>query len=103
MRLDGTPTAAELTALLLDARRRTLECVSDLSDDQWIGPQLDIVNPIRWEVGHIAWFQEHWTLRRFRGEKPGREDGDRLYNSALVAHDTRWNLPLPSYPSVKHH
>jgi iron(II)-dependent oxidoreductase len=28
---------------------------------------------------------------------PLREDGDRLYDSAAVAHDTRWELPLPSF------
>ena len=61
-----------------------------------MGPRLPIVNPMRWEIGHVAWFQEFWALRHARGEEPIRRDGDLLYDSARVAHDTRWSLPLPS-------
>ncbi|HEY6462545.1 MAG TPA: selenoneine synthase SenA [Polyangiaceae bacterium] len=80
---------------LRDARARTLELVSDLDDTQWKGPRLAIVNPMLWEVGHLGWFQEHWTLRR-GGAPPLRAGVDALYDSARVAHDTRWELPLPS-------
>lgn len=80
---------------LLDARARTLSLAVDLDDQQWLGPELAIVNPLRWELGHVAWFQEYWTLRRARGRAPLRDDGDRLYDSSRVAHDTRWGLPLP--------
>ena len=82
-----------LIEALVDARRRLHELVLDLDD--WMGPRLPIVNPIRWEIGHVAWFQEYWMLRRARGRPPLRSDGDRLYDSAKVAHDTRWDLPLP--------
>jgi iron(II)-dependent oxidoreductase len=80
---------------LRSARARTLELAVDLDDAQWMGPRLAIVNPMLWELGHIAWFQEYWTLRR-TGAAPLRADGDGLYDSARVAHDTRWDLPLPS-------
>ena len=90
------PSAAELARLLNDARRRTLELVADLDDRQMIGPQLAIVNPPLWEIGHVAWFQEFWTLRHLHGQRPMLEGADSLYNSADVAHDTRWELRLPS-------
>ena len=80
---------------LVDARARTHELALDLDDAQWMGPRLAIVNPMRWEIGHIAWFQEAWVLRHVRGRPPLRADGDALYDSAKVAHDTRWDLPLP--------
>jgi iron(II)-dependent oxidoreductase len=80
---------------LIDARARTLALANDLDDAQWMGPTLAIVNPLRWELGHLAWFQEFWTLRHARGRHPVREDGDALYDSARVAHETRWGLPLP--------
>src|ERR1043165_4774572 len=83
-------------AALQDARRRTLELVADLTDDEMIGPRLDIVNPLRWEIGHVAWFQEYWVLRHVCGRKPILANGDALYDSAKVAHDTRWDLPLPT-------
>jgi iron(II)-dependent oxidoreductase len=86
----------ELEAQLVDARRRTLDLVRDLDDEQLVGPRLAIVNPLRWEIGHLAWFQEQWTLRALRGSAPLREDGDQLYDSARVVHDSRWDLPLPS-------
>ena len=89
-------SASDLARHLVDARARTLELVSDLSDAQLMGPRLAIVNPLRWEIGHLAWFQEKWVLRHFGKESPIREDGDLLYDSAAVPHDTRWDLPLPS-------
>jgi iron(II)-dependent oxidoreductase len=61
-----------------------------------IGPRLAIVNPPLWEIGHIAWFQEFWTLRHLRRRQALVEGADTLYNSADVSHDTRWDLRLPS-------
>ncbi len=64
-----------------------------------IGPRLAIVNPLRWEIAHVAFFQEFWLLRHLRAFDPIRPaphlDPDKLYDSARVAHDTRWDLPLP--------
>ena len=89
-------SAAQLIELLGEARRRTLELIADLSDEQMIGPRLTIVNPPLWEIGHIAWTQEFWVLRHLRGQRPLVEGADALYNSTEVAHDTRWELLLPS-------
>src|SRR5262249_34681597 len=81
---------------LPEARQRTFDLVADLSDAQLMGPRLAIVNPLHWEIGHVAWFQEHWVLRHRLGEPAIRGDGDALYDSSAIAHDTRWDLPLPS-------
>jgi iron(II)-dependent oxidoreductase len=86
----------ELVDSLQEARGRTLALVADLDDQQLIGPRLRIVNPLRWEIGHVAYFQEFWCLRHFQGEQPILVQGDDLYDSARVAHDARWDLPLPS-------
>src|SRR5262245_39552713 len=83
-----------LAAWLEDARQRTLALVEDLADEQLMGPRLPTVNPLLWELGHLAWFTEKWALRR-RGEESLRPDADGLYDSSAVAHDTRWDLPLP--------
>ncbi len=85
-----------LIAAMREFRARTLALVQDLDDRQMIGPRLAIVNPPLWEIGHVAWTQEFWALRHLRKEKPLLEDGDRIYNSTDVAHDTRWELLLPS-------
>ncbi len=84
----------QLADWVRDARKRTADLVADLGDDQLMGPRLDIINPFLWELGHVAWFQEKWVLRR-GGQKSIRADADRLYDSAGVAHDSRWDLPLP--------
>lgn len=91
---------AQLAGELQEARARLLELIADLDDEQMIGPHLAIVNPLRWEIAHVAFFQEFWLLRHLRGHaaiKPAEDlDPDKLYDSARVEHDTRWDLPLPS-------
>jgi iron(II)-dependent oxidoreductase len=86
----------QLIATMREFRARLLGLVTDLDDQQLIGPRLAIVNPPLWEIGHVAWTQEFWALRQLRKQKPILENGDRLYNSTDVAHDTRWELLLPS-------
>jgi gamma-glutamyl hercynylcysteine S-oxide synthase len=83
-----------------DARTRTLTLIQGLDRSQLMGPRLPIVNPLRWEIGHAAYFYEHWVLRRHCGEPPGRPDVDRLYDSITIAHDDRWDLPLPELPET---
>jgi iron(II)-dependent oxidoreductase len=86
----------ELSAWVRDARRRTLSMVAGLDGDALMGPRLDIVNPMLWEIGHVAWFQERWVLRHAGGQEVGRADADALWDSSAVPHDVRWDLPLPS-------
>ncbi|HYP27359.1 MAG TPA: selenoneine synthase SenA [Blastocatellia bacterium] len=92
----SVPSKTEILGMLEEARERTLELIEDLSDGQMMGPRLGIINPLLWEAGHVAWFQEYWVLRHLRGNPPILEHGDALYDSARVEHDTRWDLPLPS-------
>ncbi len=93
-------SVGQLTQDLHEARARLFELVADLDDEQMLGPRLAIVNPLRWEIAHVAHFQEFWLLRHLRGRDPVRPsshlDPDKLYDSARVAHNTRWDLPLPS-------
>jgi iron(II)-dependent oxidoreductase len=85
----------ELLSEVRDARRKTLEFAAQLTPDQLLGPELAIVNPPLWELGHVAWFQERWVLRRI-GLPALRRDGDALYDSSAIPHEARWSLPLPS-------
>jgi iron(II)-dependent oxidoreductase len=85
-----------LIADLLDARRRLLSLVEDLSDEELRVPKLATLNPPLWEIGHVAWFQEFWTLRHLDGRPPLRRDADHLWDSIAIAHDVRWDLKLPS-------
>jgi len=88
----------ELSLRLRKAREHTRCLVDDLAGERELGPQLAIVNPPRWEVGHVGWFQEFWCLRGGSEERASiLPNADALYNSATVPHDARWGLPLPSF------
>src|SRR6476661_10290448 len=70
---------AELRDALLSQRARTLAIV-DLYT-QALGPQLAVprdpgLNPPRWELGHIAWFQEWWCARNRQRDLGARADPD---------------------------
>jgi iron(II)-dependent oxidoreductase len=87
-------TIRTLIADLKDARRRTLALVDGLDQQQIIGPKLDIVNPLLWEIGHAAYFHELWTLRHLDGTDSLLKNADELYDSINIAHEDRWDLPL---------
>lgn len=91
-------TGSASRAALDAARSRTLALVNSLSPDQWLGPRLAIVNPPLWEVGHLGWFEERWCLRHGNTGTLAPSllrNADALYDSALVPHRERWDLPLP--------
>jgi iron(II)-dependent oxidoreductase len=87
-------STTHLQEIMRDARSRSLELLQGLCAHQFIGPHLPIVNPLQWEVGHVAWFHEYFILRREYGYEPLLERGDQLYDSIAIAHDRRWSLPL---------
>ncbi len=77
-------------------------------------PPLPGMNPPLWEWGHIAWFQEWWTVRNrerhlgTRSASSGAAFGasvlphaDVLYNSSEVAHGSRWALSLPDWDETQ--
>jgi iron(II)-dependent oxidoreductase len=86
----------ELIARVRDARQRTLALVNDLDDAQLTVPRMDIVNPFRWEMGHVAFFYDVFLLRHFGSERFLLDGAETLYDSFTVDHADRWGLPLPS-------
>jgi gamma-glutamyl hercynylcysteine S-oxide synthase len=94
-------TTQQIATMLDDARAATLSYLGDLSGAALMGPKLAIVNPILWEIGHIIWFQEHFILRQHDGRDALRPQADALFDSAHVAHDDRWDLPLPALDWIK--
>jgi len=93
----------QLVDKLTEARRQLRALIDCLPDGGWLGPRAEHLNPPLWEYGHIVWFQERWCLRQTAdgGCGPSMLDGsDELYDSSRVAHDTRWDLPLPAPSAV---
>lgn len=97
----AAPDANTLSRWTTSARDCTLQLSDDLSDDQRVGPRLDIVNPLIWEVGHVVWFQEKWVLRHALGQQASSPAVDALYDSMAIPHDRRWDLPLPDWEATK--
>lgn len=99
-----------LAMALQESRQRTLALVQDLTAKQWLMPHQPGVNPVAWELAHIAWFAEFWILRGPHGSdaqgfaqaaQPARFAApDAHLNSAILAHARRWQIPLPSRDAV---
>ncbi|MBS0341593.1 MAG: SUMF1/EgtB/PvdO family nonheme iron enzyme [Proteobacteria bacterium] len=95
-----------LAAALQDSRRRTLALVQDLSTDQWLPPHQAGVNPVAWELGHLAWFAEFWTRRGphrldehgfvHARHPPAIVGPDAVFDSARLGHAQRWTTKLPA-------
>jgi len=100
---------------LQDARLRTLRLLDHYAaalGHSMNVPLTSIINPPRWEFGHVGWFADWWLTRnpdRARGLQadptvgrlPARQacrgvNADALYDSSAIAHDRRWTLALPS-------
>ncbi len=71
-------------------------------------PRIRTLNPPLWELGHTAWFAEWFVLRDATSSHPAGVQrtgllarGDDWFDSALVAHASRWSLDLPSPGAIK--
>ncbi len=102
----GPRSAAAIGKALADVRDYTRRMYAHLTPDQRAFPQIAIVNLPRWELGHIGWFQEFWC-RRYRPDDPRGvripsriPEADQWWDSARVAHATRWSLPLPDWNGI---
>jgi len=107
-----TAGPAALAQALQDARDYTLGMFESLAaagyDLPRRVPQLAILNPPLWELGHIAWFAEWFVLREAKSSTPGTAQrgslltmGDDWFDSNTVAHGMRWRLDMPSAGALK--
>ena len=108
---------ALLSLALMDARNHTLRLFGQyqqaLEGANFAVPQLPVLNPPLWEIGHVGWFQEWWIGRnrqRSRGLRcePAHArlasiepHADRWWDSGNVPHNTRWTLDLPGVANCR--
>ena len=94
--------ASRLRDWLAESSRLTRTLTGFLGNESPAVPLLQIVNPPLWELGHVAWFQEFWLHRGGDFDSPSiLRHADRWYDSARVAHDTRWTLDLPDSQATR--
>lgn len=101
------------TVLLLamaEAHRYGWNLLEGLSDGQWRVPYQPGINPPLWELAHMTWFTEWWTLRQARPfvaagmdlRAPSKFDNaDEWLDSSRIAHRDRWRLPMPPRAEVR--
>lgn len=94
------PDAKTLKEWIANARNTTLQLIADLSDEQLRVAPLSIVNPLDWEVGHVAYFQELFTLRHLDDRPSLITNADHLFDSIDIEHGVRWDLPLPPRAAI---
>lgn len=97
---------AALVQALRESRARTWSLVDDLTDAQWQVPERPGLNPIAWELGHLAWFAEFWVLRgphavgadgvTVAQRAPRHAGPDARFDSSRIAHAARWRMLMPS-------
>ena len=91
----------DLVTEALDSVETVLALTADLDTREQQGPMIPIVNPALWEVGHVGWFFEKWTLRNLYEAQSMVPHSDALYDSAAIAHDTRWRLSFPTWEETR--
>ncbi len=78
------------------------ELVADPTHPDWLGPELDNVNPPIWELGHLTWFAEEFALRGVGAQPPAKSSAlssdelKELFDSVGIPHGSRWTCALPS-------
>jgi EgtB-related family protein len=97
-------TLSKALAHLREQTLNSFDCY--LSNNMLTVPHKGGLNPPVWELGHVAWFQEYWIGRNLQRSQGLACDvslarnasilceADVWFDSAKVAHATRWDLKL---------
>jgi iron(II)-dependent oxidoreductase len=79
---------------LAEARRRTLELIEPLDDEQLNRVYSPILSPLAWDLGHIANFEELWLVQTIGAREPLRGELGRFYDAIENPRKTRGELPI---------
>jgi iron(II)-dependent oxidoreductase len=79
---------------LAEARRRTLDLIEPLDDEQLNRVYSPILSPLAWDLGHIANFEELWLVQTIDEREPLHGDLGRLYDAIENPRRTRGELPI---------
>ena len=79
---------------LLAARRRSLELLEPLNDDQLRRQHSPLMSPLVWDLAHIGNYEEQWLVRAAGGVAAIDPSLDDLYDAFRHARPDRPALPL---------
>ena len=89
-------TRGEISALLTEARNRTLRLTGILSDEDLRLQHDPLMSPIIWDMGHIGHFEDVWLVENMTSGTNGSEGLRGIYNPFENPRAVRDELPLPS-------
>lgn len=89
-------SAEEVTALLAEARARTLLLTASLTDEDLRRQHDPLMSPIVWDLGHIGHFEDVWLRENLRSADVGSEGLRGIYNPFENPRAVRDSLPLPT-------
>ena len=90
-----TSSPKEVIAERLDeVRRRTLELIEPLDDEQLNRVYSPLLSPLAWDLGHIANFEEFWLVQTIGEREPLRGELGRFYDAIENPRKTRGELPI---------
>jgi gamma-glutamyl hercynylcysteine S-oxide synthase len=76
------------------ARRRTIDLLAPLSEEQLMRQVSPLMSPLVWDFAHIGYFEELWLLRELGGEPPVRAEHDDVYDAFAHERSVRGELPI---------
>ncbi|MDQ3890131.1 MAG: ergothioneine biosynthesis protein EgtB [Actinomycetota bacterium] len=79
---------------LLAARRRTLDLLARLPDDELVRPHSAIMSPLVWDLAHLGHFEELWLVRALGDEPLADARYDDIYDAFRHERSERPSLPL---------
>ena len=88
------PVKESIAARLAEARKRTLQLIEPLSDEQLNRVYTPLLSPLSWDLGHIANFEELWLVQNIAGREPMDGKLGRLYDAIENPRAGRNELPI---------
>ena len=101
LRISPGKRAAEAVAALSEARQRTLDLVSPLSEENLERVHSTLMSPIVWDLGHIAAFEDLWLVHRFGNRPLLYEDLTAVYDAFETPRAARGDLPFLRPPEAR--
>jgi iron(II)-dependent oxidoreductase len=91
----------EALAALDSVRRRTLELVAHLDDDQLSRPHSPIMSPLVWDLAHIAAYEDLWLCHRHGGLELLHPELAETYDAFETPRSLRGEIELLDAPAAR--
>jgi len=102
MRTTGTLHDA-LAGELDQVRRRSLDLLAPLSDEDQLAQHSPLMSPLVWDLAHVGHYEELWLLRAVARTAPLVPGHDDIYDAFRHPRSTRSRLPILGPADARRH